>query len=500
MQTLLVDVYDFFKSKLEKKNGLLRKSLLGKNVDYATRTVITAPSYHSQRPEDMMVDFKHAAIPISQVCSLCYPFIIKWVKDFLDREIFSEKNAMMVYDPISDTSKTVELDNPESIFTDKWIKKTIDSYIKDPESRFNTIEIPSKGSKKKYYLQFTGKKFDATTKREVSSLAYRPLTITDILYRASVDVTKDKHCMITRYPLLDEFGIFIAEIRVSSTTETTPAVINDIIYPWYPVIDFDVPREKIATKFIDSVRFSNSYLKGLDGDYDGDQTTVKIIYTQEANEECTRTMNNKAFFINAAGKNIRGCGSETVQTFYVLTKERTESIPLVTLSKEDCELFVGWDPKLITFNDLVDIFGNTTSNESKDRSVGFKKSKYNPTDVVTITEPYMGFTGKTTLGRLIFNKMIVENCGFEKIFGYINDVINDKRLKKFEQDIANNLREDNITVDQMYQYTDMRDWLGLQLHAVVCSSFTLKTLKQPPEVEKLKRELIKKYKTRSFIF
>jgi hypothetical protein len=105
----------------------------------------------------------------------------------------------------------------------------------------------------------------------------------------------------------------------------------------------------------------------------------------------------------------------------------------------------------------------------------------------------MGFTGKTTLGRLIFNKMIVENCGFEKIFGYINEPVNSKKLKKIEQKLADTLREDGITVDQMYQYTDMRDWFGLQFHAVVCSSFTMKTLKQPPEVAKLKKELVKKY-------
>ena len=34
-----------------------------------------------------------------------------------------------------------------------------------------------------------------------------------------------------------------------------------------------------------------------------DQTTVKILFTQEANEECRRAMNSKAYFINASGKN-----------------------------------------------------------------------------------------------------------------------------------------------------------------------------------------------------
>lgn len=266
MQELLVSIYDYFKTKLEKKNGMLRRYLLGKNVDYCTRSVITAPQYHASNPDELFVDFRHAAIPIAQVCSLCNPYIVKWVKDFFDRELFSVKDSILLYDPVDDTAKEMRLDRPESIFTDKWIKKMIDTFIRDPESRFNTIEVPVLNSKHKHYMYFTGRRFDVSNKSEISELAYRPLTWTDILYQASVDVTKDKHCLVTRYPLLDEFGIFIARIRVSSTTRTTPITIGGTLYKWYPVIEFDIPEEKMATKFIDSLQFSNSYLPGLGGD------------------------------------------------------------------------------------------------------------------------------------------------------------------------------------------------------------------------------------------
>lgn len=274
LQELLVSIYDFFKTKLEKKNGMLRRYLLGKNVDYCTRSVITAPQYHANNPEDLFVDFRHAAIPIAQVCSLCYPYIIKYVKDFFDREIFSNKSSILLYDPIKDTGETLKLDRPESLFTDKWIKKMIDTFIRDPESRFNTIEVPVLNSKQKYYMQFTGQRYDVTNKSELSELMYRPLTWTDILFQASVDVTKDKHCMVTRYPLLDEFGIFIARIRVASTTKTTPVVVGNTLYRWYPVIDFETPKEQLATSFVDSLQFSNSYLPGLDRHH---QNTVETL-------------------------------------------------------------------------------------------------------------------------------------------------------------------------------------------------------------------------------
>lgn len=278
MQLLLVKIYDYFKTKLEKKTGLLRRYLLGKNVDFCTRTVITAPNFHTNKPTEMLTGFRHAGIPIAQICSLCNPFVIKWVKDFFERELFAEKESILLYDPITDTGKQVQLDSPESIFTDKYIKKMIDGYIRDPESRFNTIEVPVKNSRQKYYMQFTGRRFNATSTEEISEIGYRPLTITDILYQACCDITKDKHCMVTRYPLLDEFGIFISRIRVLSTTVTMPVMINGQIYQWYPVIDFNVPGEKMATKFIDSVQFSNSYLPGLDGDYDGKNKCLIAVF------------------------------------------------------------------------------------------------------------------------------------------------------------------------------------------------------------------------------
>lgn len=266
MQELLVSIYDFFKTKLEKKSGMLRRYLLGKNIDYCTRSVITAPSFHASVPDDLFVDFRHAAIPIAQVCSLCYPYIIKWVKDFFDREVFSQKESMMVYDPTNDSAKQMILNRPESVFTDKWIKKMIDTFIRDPESRFNKIELPIANSNRRYYMHFSGRRFDTTNKSEISGLINRPATWTDILYQASVDVTKDKHCLVTRYPLLDEFGIFIARIRVSSTTKTMPITIGSILYKWYPVVELDAHKDRMATKFVDSLQFSNSYLPGLDGD------------------------------------------------------------------------------------------------------------------------------------------------------------------------------------------------------------------------------------------
>lgn len=319
IQNTIVSIYNFMKDKLDKKSGLLRKYLLGKNTDYAVRTVISAPTFTENNPKDNIVDFRHAAVPISQVCVLCYPFIVAWLRNFFERELIENKSIKWnINVNTGETDSLIQVKNPESFYNDTYIKKNIDKFVKDPSSRYDRIEVPTNDTKK-HYLVFQGR-YD-NVNAEKSGLVNRYLTWTDLLFIACTDITKDKHIMVTRYPILDNFGIFLAKIRVSSTLRTTPMIVNDTVYKWYPVIDLKMPKEEVANNFIDTTRFSNSYLKGLDGDYDGDQITSKILWTQEANAECERVINSKSFILSSNGKNMRSTDNEAIQTLYVLTKD-----------------------------------------------------------------------------------------------------------------------------------------------------------------------------------
>ena len=267
IQNLIVSIYDYFKDRLSGKTGLIRRFLLGKSCDYCTRTVITAETYGGEdRPSDRPISFEYSSIPIAHALALCYPFVTKYIHDFFQRELIDNQLEKIIYDPVSDTViGAVELKDPGAYFSDRYIDKMINTFIKDPESRFTKIKVPTKDGSLKY-LAFTGQKYDASTNVELSSTMYRPMCWTDLLYMACVDVAQDKHCLITRYPVLNEYGTFITKVNISSTLRTEPVLINDRVYRFYPIIEYDTPIELVGTKFIDSVRFSNSYLTGLDGD------------------------------------------------------------------------------------------------------------------------------------------------------------------------------------------------------------------------------------------
>nr|DAS02443.1 MAG TPA: RNA polymerase I subunit [Caudoviricetes sp.] len=487
IQNTIIAIYDYFKHKLEKKNGMIRKYLMGKNVDYCIRTVITSPTYHADTVDDLKISFEYTLLPLAQCCSLMYPFIVKWVKDFFDRNIIQVKNNMI----LDGADKTIKIIDPESYFSDKYIKKLIDGFMKDPESRFNKIELPTNSSKP-IYFKMTGKRMNNESSGELGVID-RPMTRTDLLYMACEDIAKDKHVQITRYPINKSYGIFFTKIRVGSTAKTVPMIINGITYNWYPDIDINTPVHTIPTLFLDATQFSNSYLTGIDGDYDGDQTTEKILFTQEANEEIERIMYSKKNYIDAKGKLIRDCGKEATQTFYVLTKDPFGEYRKLT--DEEKKYFISLKKEDMTYSNFVKWFGKTTN--TNDRKSGIvKEAKFHVCDTLTLTnDDYhlvpKGETIQTTVGRLVYNKMMVEGLGFDSFIPYQNQVMNKGGFKKFESTVGNALNSDVIDTHQMLNYINTRDWFGLQFHTTITASFTPATTKIPPSVKALKEKLLK---------
>lgn len=320
IQDTLVDIYNLCKTKLEKKHGLIRKSLLSKNIDYGSRSVIATYNFDSETPEEMLVDFFHSGIPLEQVCSTFLPFITAWLKRFFQREIESMgakypvrlKDGKMIY---------VNIENPELYFNEDYIKKKIDRFVFSPTHRFDKIELPVKDERVKgeVYLTFTGRFITDKEPELESPISKRPATWCDVLYQAAVDVTSDKMTWITRYPILDYFGTLTTEIRVLSTRKTVPMFVGNKVYKNYPSIDINLPKEKISTEFIDTIMLSNLYLAGLVGDYDGDQVTNRSVFTQEANLESKEIMKRKSNLLNIEGKNMRRTTNEAVQAIYTLT-------------------------------------------------------------------------------------------------------------------------------------------------------------------------------------
>jgi DNA-directed RNA polymerase beta' subunit len=300
IQNTLVEIYELLTNSLALKNGIIHKSLMGKSVDYATRSVISAPRIKTNKWNDTVVPFGYTGVPLSQICVLFFPFFVKWISDFIDEY---DDDMSLVHDA---AGNEINLHSIKNQFTDKKIKDLIQDYIKNIEGRFNSLTVKdNKG--KSYPVEI----FRNDLKRN--------FTVIDLLYMAADDIISDKHVYITRYPMENFQNIFPSKIKIITTHETMEMKLGDKYLKEYPIVYPDYPTQQ--NFFVDSTIPNNSYLKALGGDYDGDTVSLRAVFTVEANKECDRLIQSKTMFLDNQGKSTRELKNESIQALYTLTSD-----------------------------------------------------------------------------------------------------------------------------------------------------------------------------------
>lgn len=321
IQSALVSIRKFGQSLIEKKNGFFHKAVLGKNPDYGARSVISVPVLSNvMRPDDNPIDTVHTGIPISQCCSMAFPLIKRWIMEFFRREFevtggnnykcgFRNSKWEIEY-------KFKKLDNPMEFFNSDYIYKMINLYSKTYSSRFDPIPIPLEGGETGYMV-CEGRVAPLDGNDPLSStISKRFFTWTDLLFIACTEALKDKHIYLCRYPFTDYLSMFPNKVHVLSTLKTFPAKVGNVVYKHYPVIDPNVTKEKMNTLFNDTTTMSNTYLKTLGADYDGDMVSIRMVFSEEANIEAHDLINSIKNYFTIEGEMIRVVENELYLTFY----------------------------------------------------------------------------------------------------------------------------------------------------------------------------------------
>lgn len=164
------------------------------------------------------------------------------------------------------------------------------------------------------------------------------------------------------------------------------------------------------------------------------------------------------------------------------------------LSNKDKSYLLSLKPEDITFDLLVSLFADTSKKENDKLVV--VPSRIKPTDEFSLAPgEYFNKTkiDRTTAGQFIYNKLIVER-ELKDILGYVNYPINKSGMDTIEDKLSKALLDDEITIDDFVKYLNRTQWLAMQFHAVIATSFTYNTLKPHPEVIKLRDKLIKENK------
>lgn len=332
IQDIMLEIYNWFTlgesvvggehtgSGIFKKFGLIRRSVMSKTTDYSVRLVLSSANINVNKKEDLMVDMNYSAIPLSAACVVAYPFMIYQLRQFFNNEF----GGQIYYSYIGKNGdlQKVELDNPQIAFSDDRFDKELNEFIHGYSNRYKPVTIPNKENKD-IRLRFKG--YSITEEQyqkgitENNNMIDRDITWVDIFYIAAIAATEDKMAIISRYPIDSHFNQLYTKMHISSTIQTEPMVIDGKFYKWYPKIRQEDIGKDTSNKFIDTCQISNPYCGMMGADFDGDQVTVKMPFSVEANKELEDHLNSNGQFIGLNGENGRKATNEAIQTMYNMT-------------------------------------------------------------------------------------------------------------------------------------------------------------------------------------
>ena len=301
IQETAVDLYTYIATYLGGKNGFLQRHMLAKNTQLSQRNVISAPKYNEDHSP---IGIFRTGYPLHSAVGMFLPFVKFQMKNFL-----SYSNIMNMHP----NKEEVNPSNIENMYDSIYIDELIKIYGKNPGNRFKKLYLDPEETKPIIFEYYDNKK-----KETVS----RVLTLTDVVYISAKRAVEDggKMALLTRYPIGSYKGTFFTKIHLYSTNHTTSITFQNESFPYYPIVDPDLPHNIVSTSFADTLTPSNSRLDAIGGDYDGDTVKSVGIWSDEANEEAEKLMYSKIFSIKPDCSSLFAISKGCLNGLYSATK------------------------------------------------------------------------------------------------------------------------------------------------------------------------------------
>ena len=305
IQKKVLEIYDYISMMVSGKRGFFEGKYQHRNIARATRNVVTATNLDATSPDSPQYHkVDETKVPLFQAAKGAANALVYWYKTiFYDQVIGMSSDNVPLINTENLRLEYVQIDSKDRdrLLTAEGIEKTIDRF-RDPINRFKpvTAKVSDAAGKTKFYYLFmvydTGDKVyiirnvsEFKTLWEQAGKTYdatkmRPLTNAEMLYIAAYSALNGTCGTVTRYPVLDNQGIYVSKTHVMSTMparivrlcrdiEDTP---EDIILPEYPIF---------GKKFVDALMLHPTRLKSLGADFDGNclvgETEVEVRFTDD---------------------------------------------------------------------------------------------------------------------------------------------------------------------------------------------------------------------------
>lgn len=151
------------------------------------------------------------------------------------------------------------------------------------------------------------------------------------------------------------------------------------------------------------------------------------------------------------------------------------------------------DPEKLTVNMITKLFGYTT----KKGSFEVIPPKFVTTDILSLKAgEYINTTDiETTVGSVLFNKLLVEGSHIESIIpgGFYNEEMVAKKFDKFCQIVADAVRADKIPIDPTLVtfLSNYENW-GMRLSPIFSHSYSMSMIKPNPKMKETTEKTLAK--------
>lgn len=293
IQSKLMEIYEYLDNLMSGKRGFLQAHFTSRRIAFGTRNVISAAMNITQRP-----DSPHALKVDETICGLfqcmkaIQPLMVYGIKTVFMSPIFGADSGSLtipLIDPDTLALEYVDITDTERqlFMSSDGIGSLINRFVNN-DVRFKNVTVKGE-DKKSYYLALVYDAGDhlymfrskADAKRILESnheifeeRRLRPITWVELFYLICADQVVGRHCLITRYPVLENFSCYPSKIHVTATSPSRVVKVVSALdgadgpgreYPEYPII---------GGAFCDTIVPHSSMLKGLGADFDGDDLFV----------------------------------------------------------------------------------------------------------------------------------------------------------------------------------------------------------------------------------
>ena len=110
----------------------------------------------------------------------------------------------------------------------------------------------------------------------------------------------EKHCLITRYPVIVQGSVYPSKVQIGTTV---PSRNVTLLSQYHEAFEVNLARYPILTnKYQDSTILHPCKMKGLSGDYDGDMVSVNGVLLDECNQEIAAYLQHPSSIATANGQ------------------------------------------------------------------------------------------------------------------------------------------------------------------------------------------------------